>query len=135
MLKSRLNGKTAAKPRRPQFTDAQTLLEGMFKDRGFDTLKKAIREGFDINIYLKHGRTALMHAAAWDRPDMCRFLLRHGARPDAKDKQGKTAYSLAKEFCNREVCKVLLEESKRTLAKLAGRKATDAVLKAIDSVK
>jgi|GEM_PF-5265210 len=135
MLNRALRDKPGAKPRRPKLMDAQTLLDGMFKDRGFGTLKKAIRGGVDLNIDLKHGRTALMHAAAWDRPDLCRFLLRHGARPDIKDGQGNTAYSLAKELYNREVCKVLLEESKRALARLAGRKATDAVLKAIDSVK
>jgi ankyrin repeat protein len=130
-------GRQAAKPAHLLIRDpaAHRFLEGIFRDPGLGKLKKAIRNDLDPNDRFEHGRTPLMYAAFWDRPDACRFLIRKGARIDAKDENGDTAYSLAKELGNANVCDVIIAESTRMLAKMSGRKATDAALKAIESVK
>ncbi|MBX3479995.1 MAG: ankyrin repeat domain-containing protein [Caulobacter sp.] len=42
------------------------------------------------------GDTPLMYAARMNSPQRIRMLLKHGANPDARNKQGKTAADLAK---------------------------------------
>jgi ankyrin repeat protein len=125
----------AAKPNSPKFDicASSKFLERLLSDQGLGKLKEAVRNGLEPNDILEQGRTPLMYAAFWNRPDACRFLIRMGARIDAKDNEGVTAYSIAKEFGNARVCNVLLEESARMLARLAGNGAADAVIAAIKS--
>jgi ankyrin repeat protein len=124
----------AAKPHYRQLTETtKRFLEKIFGDQGLGKLREAIKNGLEPNDILEDGRPLLMHAAMWDRPDICRFLIQQGARIDATDPNEETAYSIAKRLGNAKVCSVILEESARMLARLAGNGAAKAALGAIES--
>lgn len=65
----------------------------------FDSLEVIpvlVKNGYDVNGGNDDGTTALMAAAGiWFRPAMVEFLLKQGASPDVKDKEGNTALALA----------------------------------------
>jgi serine/threonine protein kinase/ankyrin repeat protein len=69
-----------------------------------DTLLQA---GCDVNAADSVGRTPLMYAARYNRFPAARQLLISGANIKAKDKDGKTALDLAKQFGNQEIIRLL----------------------------
>jgi uncharacterized protein len=65
---------------------------GRFKTE-FDAIESArmlLAAGADINAADERGQTALHGAAFWGFTQLVQFLADHGAKLDAKDKQGKT---------------------------------------------
>jgi ankyrin repeat protein len=60
-----------------------------------DCVKLALDRGADINAANDAGQTALHIAAAQRGDEFIRFLVGHGARLDAKDKQGHTPLDVA----------------------------------------
>ncbi len=54
-----------------------------------------LRIGSDINYRDKKNRTPLMAAAEGSTPEMCQFLIDHGADLELKDENGETAYLYA----------------------------------------
>jgi ankyrin repeat protein len=55
-----------------------------------EAIKLCLTAGIDINAADSRGQTALHGAAFWGLDDVVQFLVDHGAKLDAKDKQGKT---------------------------------------------
>lgn len=53
-------------------------------------LKLLLDHGVNLEVKV-HGRTPLMDLCYYKRPDNVRWLLENGARPNAKDKNGRTA--------------------------------------------
>jgi ankyrin repeat protein len=51
---------------------------------GTDTVKLLVARGADVNGADQYGRTALIVAARYGRIEVVRFLLSHGAHPDAE---------------------------------------------------
>lgn len=72
-----------------------------------DIVSTMIDSGINANARGLKQRTALMAAAAFNRPGIVKILLAKGANPDAKDKDGNTAYDVAKNKGNEEVMTLL----------------------------
>jgi ankyrin repeat protein len=65
-----------------------------------DMARLLIHRGADVNHVDKKGMTPLLYAASIDfgDPSMINLLLKSGARPDARTKEGKTALDLARGY-------------------------------------
>lgn len=59
-----------------------------------DLVRKMIEYGADVNE-LSSGMTPLMVAARYNKVEIIKFLLAHGARVDSKDSKGFTALKYA----------------------------------------
>ena len=59
-----------------------------------ETVQVLVAAGADVNAVADNGQTAL-HSAAQASDDIVRLLAAHGARLDAKDKQGRTPLDMA----------------------------------------
>jgi ankyrin repeat protein len=55
-----------------------------------EAIKLCLAAGLDINAADSRGQTALHGAAFWGLDDVVQFLVDHGAKLDAKDRNGKT---------------------------------------------
>ncbi|HVA67199.1 MAG TPA: ankyrin repeat domain-containing protein [Elusimicrobiota bacterium] len=64
--------------------------------RDLGVIKALIAGHADLNARDWRGRTALMYAAAANRPDLAALLRRAGADPDLRDYAGRTAQDLAR---------------------------------------
>lgn len=62
-----------------------------------------IEAGVDANGRGLKRRTALMAAAAFDRPEVVSVLLENGANPEAQDEDGNTATDVAREKGNEDI--------------------------------
>jgi ankyrin repeat protein len=72
-------------------------------------VKALIVQGADPNVERENGSmNALILAAVCDRPDICHFLLRHGANPNAIDAGSETALMKAARANNKELCSLLV---------------------------
>jgi ankyrin repeat protein len=60
-----------------------------------EAIKLLLEAGIDVNAADNRGQTALHGAAFWGFDEVVQFLADHGARLDAKDKQGKTPLDAA----------------------------------------
>lgn len=72
-----------------------------------DVIVLLVEYGADTNV-LSVGKVAPLHmASAFGHDDLVALLLRHGADPQMKDRWGRTAYDIAKQY-NHRGCAVLL---------------------------
>jgi len=74
----------------------------------FDTVKKLIELGSDVNEY-SAGMTPLMYAARYNKVDIIKLLIENGAKIKAKNKKGYTAMKFA-EISNAKDAMALLKE-------------------------
>jgi ankyrin repeat protein len=72
-----------------------------------DIISVMIDSGISVNARGLKQRTALMAAAAFDRPEIVKILLAKGANPDAKDEDGNTAFDVANDRGSDEVLALL----------------------------
>ena len=61
----------------------------------------------DLNRPNKGGRTPLMVASLWGKPEVVRVLLAAGADKDLRNNKGKTAFDIAIEY-KKDACAALL---------------------------
>jgi ankyrin repeat protein len=61
-------------------------------------IDKLVDKGGDVNARSNHGTTPLMRATDANDQGKITFLLRHGADPALKDKDGKSAYDRIKSY-------------------------------------
>ena len=67
------------------------------------------KHNIDLQDYYAY--TPLMNAILEDHTDIFKFLLAHGANPDLRDAQGRTALAIAAEFGRPEYVELLLQAS------------------------
>jgi ankyrin repeat protein len=72
-----------------------------------DIVSSMIDHGISPNAHGRKHRTALMAAAAFNRPGVVKVLLANGADPTAKDDDGETAYSVARDKGNDKIVSLL----------------------------
>ncbi|MFH1116297.1 MAG: ankyrin repeat domain-containing protein, partial [Pseudomonadota bacterium] len=65
----------------------------------------------NVNARNETGKTAVMFAASEGQPEVVETLLKAGADPDLKDKDGDTAASLAKKKGHYDVVSILEQAS------------------------
>ena len=70
-------------------------LENALCDNNIEKALQLLRVGSDINFRDGKNRTPLMAAAEDSTPEMCQFLIDHGAKLELKDEDGETAYLYA----------------------------------------
>lgn len=94
----------------------EVLEFGIMSDHIINHLDRAIDEltSEDLNAVLDDGETLLTLAAKHCSPELCKTLLRLGAKVDQANNDGKTPLAMIFEcekkiFINRSVCEVLLE--------------------------
>jgi ankyrin repeat protein len=75
-------------------------------------IKKFIADGEDINMQDQFGKTALMFASFYNKPEIVKLLVEAGANLDIQDQWGRTALDCAKEGNNKEIIELLTEAKK-----------------------
>ncbi|MFH1114668.1 MAG: ankyrin repeat domain-containing protein [Pseudomonadota bacterium] len=80
---------------------------------------EALANGEDVNAQNNTGKTALMFAASEGRLTVVETLLKAGADPNLKDKEGDTAASLAKKKDHYDVLKILEQASVKNQDRLS----------------
>ena len=87
--------------------DGQTALKIAveFNDN-VEIVKFLIEVGFDVNTHDNERWTPLMSAVYKNKPDFVEVLLKAGADPDMKNKEGKTAKDYARLNPNPEILKI-----------------------------
>ena len=75
----------------------------------FESVRKCLRYGEDINQIDEYGFTPLIESAIIDNPKMSKLLLDNGAVPNLQDVTGGTALQWAAENNNVELCTLLLQ--------------------------
>jgi ankyrin repeat protein/beta-lactamase regulating signal transducer with metallopeptidase domain len=90
-------------------------------DKHNETLKLLIAGGADINEQSTDtGQTPLHEAAGSDRRKIAETLLAAGAKVNIKDKMGRTALAVARQYAYTEIAEMLLEHGAKELG--AGKK-------------
>lgn len=79
------------------------------ENNDFDSLKKWVESGCDINHCRDNSYPALTVAALRGRADMARYLIQQGADVDRQDDFGQTALLVAVEYQEIEVVRTLIE--------------------------
>jgi len=74
-----------------------------------EMVETLIKAGADLNIQSKNGQTALMMAIGEGYTGIARLLLDNGAKTDAVDQLGMTAYKYAKLFKHNEIAELLFQ--------------------------
>jgi ankyrin repeat protein len=95
----------------PPNTDLKTINQAFFGacvEGQTETMKFLMKKGADVNyIGDELGETPLMAAAQMGHAETVKILLAQGADPNVKEKQGKTALSLALEYHQPEIAAIL----------------------------
>jgi len=96
----------------PNIADADDMTPLMYAAQNGDRLIAEIllQNGADVDIVQDgpFGKTALIYAAEFQKPEMVKFLLNYGAYPDAQDKHGMTPLMYAARKGNPEIVKYLI---------------------------
>jgi hypothetical protein len=82
-------------PLAPTLQAAEKNFLSIAAEGSLQQVHSAIAAGADVNAKDKDGVTVLMWAAANNRLDSVKLLMRMGARVDAENSEGKTAYDIA----------------------------------------
>ena len=92
------------------FSQADKDLLIATKNRDLSGFISAIRQGADINVRDKKGKTALIHASEAGRADIVRQLIdRTQADPNIQDNKGRTALIHATKQGHKDVSSILLD--------------------------
>lgn len=86
-------------------------LEEAILDNKISKAMQLIRIGSDINFKDDENRTPLMAAVEANNPEMCKYLIKHGAELEVQDAHKKTAYLRAAKLSNDPKVLEVLEES------------------------
>ncbi len=62
-----------------------------------DALKEMIDQGVDLNIPLPNGNPPIIEAILWERVEVIRLLLKHGANRECVDSNGNSATRLSED--------------------------------------
>lgn len=93
---------------------ANSLLISIYNDN-IEILKKNISIGCNVNSQNNGGWSALMAIALDKRPsEMAHLLIENGADVLLKNKTGKTALDIAKEYDNKEIIEIINQKIKRS---------------------
>lgn len=79
------------------------------REERLNDVREDIKKGGNVNSASPEGITALMYASQNCYPEVVEFLLRHGAKPDHKDRRGRTALMMAAHDACLPVVKILLK--------------------------
>ncbi len=82
--------------------------EKIIHNNEIETIQKMLDDGFDPNIDLFEGKTALHISAGLDNIAIVKLLLEHKAVPDTADNNGDTPLMLASFSGNREIIDLLI---------------------------
>jgi ankyrin repeat protein len=83
----------------------------------FDTVRRLLDQGADINARGNTGATALMMACWWGHVDIVKLLLDRGANVNAKGLDGYTALMEAARYDRLEIAELLLENGAQVNAR------------------
>ena len=116
----------------PANADLKTINQAFFGacvEGQIDTMNFLLKKGADVNfIGDELGETPLMAAAQMGRAEAVTVLLAHGADPNVKAKEGKTALSLALEYNHPEIVTILQQRgAKASILDAASAGDTEAV--------
>ena len=101
----------------PQFQQFQFWFFSKTVQFQFQFLQKRNHNNASVQVCLslrdKFGRTPLMFAALADYPECAEALLKHGARPQLRDRSGRTAMHWAAHHGNINCLKTIYGKSKQ----------------------
>lgn len=86
-------------------------LEEAILENNISKAMQLMRIGADINFRDDENRTPLMAAVEASNPEMCEYLIKHGAELEIRDSHKKTAYLHAAKFSKNSKVLEVLEES------------------------
>jgi ankyrin repeat protein/beta-lactamase regulating signal transducer with metallopeptidase domain len=72
-----------------------------------DLVEFVLRQGADVNLKLRDGRTPLMQAAREGHTDIVKLLIAHSAVVNVSDNRGRTALALAEQRNHTEIVELL----------------------------
>ena len=98
----------AAKAKSGMNVHNNALIEASLRGH-FDTVRRLLDQGADINAKGINGATALMMACWWGHVDIVRLLLDRGANVNGKGLDGYTALMEAARYGRLEIAELLLE--------------------------
>ena len=101
----------------PHNTDPKTINQAFFgacTEGQIEVMTLLLTKGVEVNLIGDDlGETPLMAAAQMGHAEAVKILLAHGADPNLKTKEGKTALSLALEYNHPEIAAVLQQRGAR----------------------
>jgi|GEM_PF-6435518 len=121
-------GARAVKGRSRATLPAGALIEASLHGH-FDTVRRLLDQGADINAKGNTGATALMMACWWGHVDIVRLLLDRGANVNAKGLDGYTALMEAARYGRFEIAELLLEKGAHVNARTSMGKTARAFAK------
>jgi ankyrin repeat protein len=89
--------------------DAKLTLADAVKEGDIDAVRQMIKDGADINMRWRRGRTALIQAVADNKPEIVKLLIEKGADVNLKSLLNETALDLAVLHNHADIAKLLGE--------------------------